>query len=185
MIQRKFRIKDGVLFETTEVRIEDYSKLLKYNPNLRKLADDIRRSRNDEHLENYLLKAEELFAEEIENAKVIKDPVFKNHSIFYYMYGHMNDWVRYAERDVIYAKAMLTLAYRIEETVEIIRNSRDKEDAAKKLMDVLGLDEIGARFVAGEKLSHLVGIRPDNCKEGVELFEKRLAKVRELAKYDR
>ncbi len=29
MIQRKFKIKDGVLFETTEVRIEDYSKLLR------------------------------------------------------------------------------------------------------------------------------------------------------------
>jgi DNA gyrase/topoisomerase IV subunit A len=97
----------------------------------------------------------------------------------------MNDWVRFAERDVIYAKAMLTQAYRIEETVEIIRYSRDKEDAAKKLMDVLGLDEIGARFVAGEKLSHLVGIRPDNCKESIEFFEKRLSNVRELAKYDR
>jgi hypothetical protein len=71
MIQRKFKIKDGVLLETTEVRIEDYSKLLKYNMNLRKLADDIRRSRNDEHFENFLLKAEELFAEEIEKAKVL------------------------------------------------------------------------------------------------------------------
>jgi len=71
MIQRKFKIKDGILLETTEVRIEDYSKLLKYNMNLRKLADDIRRSRNDEHFENYLLKAEELFAEEIEKAKVL------------------------------------------------------------------------------------------------------------------
>ncbi len=71
MIQRKFKIKDGVLLETTEVRIEDYSKLLKYNMNLKKLADDIRRSRNDEHFENFLLKAEELFAEEIEKAKVL------------------------------------------------------------------------------------------------------------------
>ena len=59
MIQRKFKIKEDVLLETTikEVRIEDYSKLLKYNMNLRKLADDIRRSRNDEHFENFLLKA--------------------------------------------------------------------------------------------------------------------------------
>ena len=83
MIQRKFKIKDGVLLETTEVRIEDYSKLLKYNMNLKKLADDIRRSRNDEHFENFLLKAEELFAEEIEKARVVKNPVFGNHSIFY------------------------------------------------------------------------------------------------------
>lgn len=39
--------------------------------NLRKLADDIRRSINDEHFEDFLLKAEELFAEEIEKAKVL------------------------------------------------------------------------------------------------------------------
>ena len=71
MIQRKFKIKDGVLLETTEVRIEDYSKLLKYNMNLRKLADDIIRSRKDEHFKNFLLKAGELFAEEIEKAKVL------------------------------------------------------------------------------------------------------------------
>ncbi len=71
MIQRKFKVKDGVLLETTEVRIEDYSKLLKYNMNLRKLADDIIRSRKDEHFKNFLLKAEKLFAEEIEKAKVL------------------------------------------------------------------------------------------------------------------
>lgn len=29
MIQRKFEIKDGILLETKEVRIEDYSKLLR------------------------------------------------------------------------------------------------------------------------------------------------------------
>lgn len=57
MIQHKFKIKDGILLETTEVRIEDYSKLLKYNMNLKKLADDIKRSRNDEHFENYLLNS--------------------------------------------------------------------------------------------------------------------------------
>ena len=47
MIQRKFIIKDGVLLETKEVRIEDRTKLFKYNPNLRMLADDISpKSRN-------------------------------------------------------------------------------------------------------------------------------------------
>ncbi len=29
MIARKFKVKDGVLLETKEVRIEDYSKLLR------------------------------------------------------------------------------------------------------------------------------------------------------------
>ena len=35
MIQRRFKIKDGVLFETTEVRIEDRTELFKYNPLVR------------------------------------------------------------------------------------------------------------------------------------------------------
>lgn len=184
MIQRKFKIKDGVLLETTEVRIEDYSKLLKYNMNLRKLADDIRRSRNDEHFENYLLKAEELFAEEIEKAKVVNNPVFGNHSIFYYMYGHTLDWVRYAEKEVILAKALLTQACHIEETMQIIRHSRDIEDAANKLMEVLNLDEIGAKYVANQRLSILTGIRPEQQREDIVHFEKRLSNVKELAKYD-
>ena len=131
------------------------------------------------------MKAEELFAEEVSKAKPRENSPLGKHSIFYYMYGHMNDWVRFAEKEVLCAKALLTQAYHIEETVQIIRNSRDKEDAAQKLMDVLGLDEIGARCVAGEKLSHLVGIRPDKCKESIEFYEKRLSNVRELAKYDR
>ena len=97
----------------------------------------------------------------------------------------MNDWVKYAEREVIYAKAMFTQAYRIEDTIQIIRNSRDKEDAAKKLMDVLGLDEIGASYVVEQRLSILTGIRTEAEKETIELFEKRLSVVKELAKYER
>ena len=97
----------------------------------------------------------------------------------------MNDWVKYAEREVIYAKAMFTQAYRIEDTIQIIRNSRDKEDAAKKLMDVLGLDEIGASYVVEQRLSILTGIRTEVEKENIEVFEKRLSVVKELAKYER
>ncbi|WP_027456052.1 hypothetical protein [Xylanibacter brevis] len=185
MIQRKFKIKDGVLYETTEVRIVDRTKLFKYNPNLRMLTEDIRRSRKDEHFENYLLKAEELFAEDVDKAKVVKDPVLGNHSIFYYMYGHMTDWVRYAEKEVICAKAMLVQAIHIEETIQIIRQSRDIEDATNKLMDVLNLDEVGAKYVANKRISILTGIRPEQHKESILYFEKRLSNVKELAKYDK
>ena len=185
MFQRKFIIKDGVLLETTEVKIEDRSKLLRYNPNLRKLADDIRRSRNDEHFENYLLKAEELFAEDMEKAKVVKNPVFGNHSIFYYMYGHTNDWVRYTEKQLIEANAILAAVKQVGETVKIIRNSKTLADATKNLMDLLGLDEIGAKFIVDLSLSRLTGFTPDNAKENIDYLEKRLAVVKELAKYDK
>ena len=97
----------------------------------------------------------------------------------------MNDWVRFAEKEVIQAKAMFTQAYRIDETIRTIRNSRDKEDAAQKLMDLLGLDEIGARYVVDQRMSALTGIRINDEKECIEFFEKRLSIVKELAKYDR
>jgi len=80
---------------------------------------------------------------------------------------------------------MFAQAYRIEDTIQIIRNSRDKEEAAKKLMDVLGLDEIGASYVVEQRLSILTGIRTEAEKETIEEFEKRLSIVKELAKYDR
>lgn len=185
MIHNKYIIKDGEIIITTTIKIDDYSKLLRFNKNLYCLAYDIRHSRSDEHFENFLLKAEELFAKEVSKAKPRENSPLGKHSIFYYMYGHMNDWVRYAERRVIQEKAMLTQAYHIEETVIIIRNARDKEDAAKKLMDVLGLDEIGARCVVDQRLSALTGIRIDAQKECIEFFEKRLSIVKELAKYDR
>ena len=185
MTHNKFTIKDGEIIITTTIKIDDYSKLLRFNKNLYCLAYDIRRSRSDEHFENFLLKAEELFAEEVNKAKPRENSPLGKHSIFYYMYGHMNDWVRYAEKEVIQAKAMFTQAYRIDETILTIRNSRDKEDAAQKLMDLLGLDEIGARYVADQRLSVLTGIRIDVQKECIEEFERRLSVVKELAKYDR
>ena len=149
------------------------------------LADDIRRSRKDEHFENFLQKAEELFAEDIKKARVVKDPVLGNHSIFYYMYGHMNDRVRYAEKQVHEAIALLAAAEQIDKTITIIRNSRDRNDAEKTLINFLGIDEIGAKCIVGYRLSQLTGIRPDMQKECIDYFEKRLAAVKELAKYDK
>lgn len=185
MTHNKYTIKNGEIIITTTIKIDDYSKLLRYNKNLYCLSYDIRHSKSDEHLEKFLLKAKELFAEEIEKARVVKNPVFGNHSIFYYMYGHMSDWVRYAENEVIYAKALLTQACHIVETIQIIRQSRNIEDAVNKLMEVLNLDEIGAKYVANQRLSILTGIIPDTQKECIEECEKQLAAVKELAIYDK
>ena len=97
----------------------------------------------------------------------------------------MNDWVRFAEKEVICAKAMLIQAIHIEETIKVIRLSSSLDEAIMKLMDLLGLDEIGARYVAERRLSQLTGIRPDMQKEDIDYTEKRLAAVKELAKYDK
>lgn len=153
--------------------------------NLYCLANDIKRTHKDEALEDYLLKAKELFAEDVEKAKPRKNSPLGNHSIFYHMYGHMNDWVRYAEKQVIQAKALMTQAYRIEETLNIIKKSRDIKDATNKLMDVLGLDEIGAKYVVDQKLSVLTGIVAESQKEYVEELERHLSNIIELAKYDK
>lgn len=101
------------------------------------------------------------------------------------MYGHMSDWVRYAENEVIYTKALLTQACHIVETLQIIRLSRNIENAVNKLMEVLNLDEIGAKYVANQRLSILTGIIPEQQKEAIMHFEKRLSNVKELAKYDK
>lgn len=185
MQRKKYTIKNGEIIITNTIKIDDYSILLRYNMNLYCLAGDIRRSRNDEYFENYLLKAEELFAEDIEKAKVVKNPVFGNHSIFYYMYGHTNDWVRYTEKQLIEANAILAAVKQVGETVKIIRNSKTLADATKNLMDLLGLDEIGAKFIVDLSLSRLTGFTPDNAKENIDYLEKRLAAVKELAKYDK
>ena len=95
------------------------------------------------------------------------------------MYGHMDDWARYAEKQVYQAKALLTASFRIEETLKIIRMSRNIKDCIKKLMDVLGLDEIGASYVADQKLSVLTNIVAESHKEYVEELEKRLSNVKE------
>lgn len=83
MTHRIYKIKDGMMY--VSYPIEDYSSLLRYDWNLTCLANDIRCAHKDEPLENYLLKAEELFAEEVEKAKPRKNTPLRNHSIFYYM----------------------------------------------------------------------------------------------------
>ncbi len=98
MQRKKYTIKNGEIIITNTIKIDDYSILLRYNLNLYCLAGDIRHSKSDEHLDKFLLKAKELFAKEVEKAKPRKNSPLGNHSIFFYMYGHMNDWVRYTER---------------------------------------------------------------------------------------
>ena len=185
MQQKKYSIKNGEIIITNTIKIDDYSILLRYNMNLTCLANDIRRAHKEEVFENFLVKAKELFAEEVEKAKPRKNSPLGNHSIFYYMYGHISDWVRYAEKQFIQQKALLTVSYRLVETLNIIRKSRDIKDATDKLMDVLGLDEIGAKYVVDQKLSVLTGIVAETQKEYVEKLEKRLSNIIELAKYDK
>ena len=132
MEHNKYTIKDGEIIITTTIKIDDYSKLLRFNKNLYCLAYDIRHSRSDEHFENFLLKAEELFTDEVNKAKPRENSPLGKHSIFYYMYGHMNDWIRYAEKELIQEKAMLTQAYRLVETIQILKLSRSYKEAVKK-----------------------------------------------------
>ena len=47
------------------------------------------------------------------------------------------------------------------------------------------MDEIGAKYVANQRLSILTGIIPDTQKECIEECEKQLAAVKELAIYDK
>lgn len=64
MTSRTYKIKDGMMY--VSYPIEDYSSLLRYDWNLTYLANDIRRANKDVVLNKFLLKAKELFAEEVE-----------------------------------------------------------------------------------------------------------------------
>lgn len=66
MQQKTYTIKNGEIIITNTLKIDDYSILLRYNMNLYCLADDIRRANKDVVLNKFLLKAKELFAEEVE-----------------------------------------------------------------------------------------------------------------------
>ena len=63
--------------------------------------------------------------------------------------------------------------------------SHDIKDVTNKLMDVLGLDEIWARYVVDQKLSVQTGIVTESHKEYVKELEKRLSNLKELAQYDK
>lgn len=89
------------------------------------------------------------------------------------------------KKQLIEANAILAAVKQVGETVKIIRNSKTLADATKNLMDLLGLDEIGAKFIVDLSLSRLTGFTPDNAKENIDYLEKRLAAVKELAKYDK
>ena len=52
-------------------------------------------------------------------------------------------------------------------------------------MDLVGLDEIGAKYIFDQKLSQLTSIMPNAAKEWIQKSEKRLAAVKELTKYDK
>jgi hypothetical protein len=83
MEHNKYIIKNGEIIVTTTIKIDDYSKLLRFNKNLYCLAYDIKHSRSDEHFENFLLKAEELFADEVNHAKTQKE--FSSREAFHFL----------------------------------------------------------------------------------------------------
>ena len=101
------------------------------------------------------------------------------------MYGHMNDWLRFEEKQVIQNKAILSASKQLVETITCIRQSRDIKAANKALMDLLDIDEIGAEGITSLSLSQLTGIRADQQEVYVKELEKRFSAVTELAKYDK
>ena len=185
MIEMKYKIKGNVLQITKNVHIEDYSYLLKYNMNLTRLVDDIRCASKNKHFKTFLLKAEGLFADEVEESSPLKNPILGNHSIFYYMYGHMIDWVRYEEKILIQVQALLKAAERIDETVTTIRNSTDPKNAEINLCKLLDVEEIGARKILDTRLDILTGLCVKRMEELVAGTKSYLSTVKELEKFDK
>lgn len=103
----RYEIKDGKIYTYKIEEISNYSKLLRYKPNYRKITDDIIFVDNGKH-KDYLLLSQELFAEEIKHSpKPTTNGVLGNHSIFFYMYGHTKDWIKATENEIAVGKALL------------------------------------------------------------------------------
>lgn len=186
--KKKYIMSDGILRVTQEIEIKDYASILFYDWHLYCLDADIRCSVVDSHQKQYLLKAREIFAEDVAESKPNKRAdVFGKHSVFFHLYGHTKDWVRWAQDNVTWLKDVLTVIQgaNIEKTLSIIRNSKTRADAKQNFCDSYGIQPFSAAMLVNMPLHDIVGLRENYLKEEeIPYAENFLLQVIELAAYD-
>ena len=159
----RYEIKDGKIYTYKIEEISNYSKLLRYKPNYRKITDDIIFVDNGKH-KDYLLLSQELFAEEIKHSpKPTTNGVLGNHSIFFYMYGHTKDWIKATENDIAVGKALLICC----------SDSNIQKTEYK-------ISQIVSRHIANFSMAQLAGIRFEKVEETIEKERQLLEKLHAL-----
>lgn len=178
----RYEIKDGKIYTYKVEEISNYSKLLRYKPNYRKITDDIIFVDNGKH-KDYLLLSQELFAEEIKpSPKPTTNGVLGNHSIFFYMYGHTKDWIKATENEIAVGKALLICCSdsNIEKTLLMLRNSRDINEYVQMLETEYKISQIVSRHIANFSMAQLAGIRFEKVEETIEKERQLLEKLHAL-----
>ena len=178
----RYEIKDGKIYTYKIEEISNYSKLLRYKPNYRKITDDIIFVDNGKH-KDYLLLSQELFAEEIKHSsKPTTNGVLGNHSIFFYMYGHTIDWIKATENEIAVGKALLICCSdsNIEKTLLMLKNSRNINEYAQMLETEYEISQIVSRQIANFSMAQLAGIRFEQVEKTIEKERQLLEKLHAL-----
>lgn len=162
----RYEIKDGKIYTYKIEEISNYSKLLRYKPNYRKITDDIIFVDNGKH-KDYLLLSQELFAEEIKHSpKPTTNGVLGNHSIFFYMYGHTKDWIKATENEIAVGKALLIC--RSDSNLLMLRNSRNINEYVQMLETEYKISQIVSRHIANLSMAQLASIIFEKVEENIE-----------------
>ena len=178
----RYEIKDGKIYTYKIEEISNYSKLLRYKPNYRKITDDIIFVDNGKH-KDYLLLSQELFAEEIKHSpKPTTNGVLGNHSIFFYMYGHTKDWIKATENEIAVGKALLICCSdsNIEKTLLMLRNSRNINEYVQMLETEYKISQIVSRHIANLSMAQLASIIFEKVEENIEKERQLLEKLHAL-----
>ena len=184
---KTLRIKDGKIIVHQVIEITDYAILLKYDGHLYNLPRDVRATR-EKGLKNYLKKALELFAENVTKAKPNKRvDLFGNHSVYYYLYGHTNDWVVAAEKDLQFEKDLLTCISgdSIERLFTIFRQYGSQVETQEQICKSFNVQPSSVKRIVQMNYNQLAGIEEEMLASYIKESEDFLKKISELAQFEK
>ena len=184
---KTFGIKDGKIIVNQEIEISDYAILLKYDGHLYNLPKDIESTREN-GMKSYLEKAQELFAESVSKAKPNnRVDLFGNHSVYYYLYGHTNDWVIASENEFQFEKDLLTCISgdAIKHLFEILRHSGSQTNAQELICKTFNVQASSAKRILKMKSNQLAGIEESVLISSIAESEEFLEKISKLAGFEK
>lgn len=183
---KSFTIRNGKIIVSDEIEITDYALYLKYDWHLYNLESDIRNAK-DVRFQDYLKKANELFAEDVSKSRPNKRvDLFGSHSVFYFLYRHTADWVKAARNESQFLKDWLICISgdNIVILLEIIRHSESLKEARENLCETFGIQPASAAKLMSLTLDKITGTEENALKTRYEETLTFLQRVTELEQYE-
>ena len=184
---KNYKIKDGKIIVNEEIQIADYALFLKYDWHLYNLQKDIHNAK-DARFRNYLKKAKEIFADEVLKSKPNKRvDLFGTHSVFYYLYGHTEDWVKEVQNEANFTRDLICISHNNLQTLfSTVEHSNGIEEAVENVSKMIGITQSSAAKILEWSQIRILRSLSDN--EEVERHfaktESLLNKVSELRKFE-